>query len=236
MVMLYTSPPNSPREGNAQVIILLLSNTKKWIFSCTGRSSANFIRQVDEIISGTCSMTQCRRTNQEQPWKSLRSFRKARKGISWCSGTDILLSAWHWCCGTVWCNFQGIILTLQSFTSLGILSKNIHRKKSNAKKRSLEMTNLKLSYAPVPAYMITRVCQTGSRVELDAPSELWWSPNWFTPKVGWHAVHETCGCAANNEHKNKTWTAASFAKHVHLVHWARLGSCVEKKKSPIWWY
>lgn len=61
-------------------------------------------------------------------------------------------------------------------------------------------------------------------------SELWWSLVWFTPKVGWHALHETCGCTANNEHKNKTWTAASFAKHVHLVHWVSLGSCVEKKK------
>lgn len=33
------------------------------------------------------------------------------------------------------------------------------------------MKNLKPSYVPVPEYMITDVCQTGSRVELDAPSE-----------------------------------------------------------------
>lgn len=91
------------------------------------------------------------------------------------------------------------------------------------------MTKLKPSYAPVPEYMITYLCQTGSREELDAPSELWWSLVWFTPKVGWYALHETCGCTENNEHKNKTWTAASFAKHVHLVHWASLGACVEKK-------
>lgn len=61
-------------------------------------------------------------------------------------------------------------------------------------------------------------------------SELWWSLVWFTTKVGWYALYETCGHAANNEHKNKNWTAASFAKHVHLVHWASLGSCRGKKK------
>lgn len=172
MKQLYTSPPNSPREEDAQVIIWLLSNTEKLISSCTGRSAANFFRQVDEIISGMCSLMQCRRANQEQPWKCPCPFRKARKGPSWCSGTSALLSAGHWCCCTVWCNIQGIILILQGFTSLRILKKNIHRKKkSKTKNISSEMKNLKPSYAPVPEYMITDVCQTGSRVELDAPSE-----------------------------------------------------------------
>lgn len=232
--MLYTSPPNSPREGNAQVIILL-SNTEKSISSCTGRSAVYFTRKADEIISVMCSVTQCRRANQEQPWKFQCSFKKARKGTSWCSGTDVLLSAGHWCCCTVWCNFQGIVLILQSFTSLEILTKNSHNKENLRLNNKVWKWQLKPSYAPVPEYTITHVCQTGSRAELDTPSELWWSLVWFTPKAGWYALHETCGCTANNEHKNKTWTAASFAKHVHLVHWASLGSCLEEK-NPIWWY
>lgn len=80
MVILCTSHPSSSREGNAQLIILLLSNTEKSISSCTDIFAANFIRQVDEMMSGKWFMTQCRRTNQEQLWKGLCSFRKARKG------------------------------------------------------------------------------------------------------------------------------------------------------------
>lgn len=33
------------------------------------------------------------------------------------------------------------------------------------------MAKLKLSYDPVPDYAIPYVCQTGSKAELDAPSE-----------------------------------------------------------------
>lgn len=156
MVMLYTSPPNSPREGNAQVTIFL-SNTEKSISSCTGRSAVYFTRKVDEIISVMCSVTQCRRANQEQPSKFLRSFKKARKGTSWCSGTDVLLSAGHWCCCTVWCNFQRIVLILQSFTSLKILTKNSHNKENLRLNNKVWKWQLKPSYAPVPEYTITRV-------------------------------------------------------------------------------
>lgn len=76
-------------------------------------------------------MTQCRREKQEQPWRRAGSFSKARKGTGWCSGTALPVSAGQWCCLIAQCDavVQGVILLLESFTSLGILNKNFHGKK-----------------------------------------------------------------------------------------------------------
>lgn len=76
-------------------------------------------------------MTQCRREKQEQPWRYVGSFSNARQGTGWCLGTDVLASAGQWCCLIAQCDaiLQGIISLLKSFTSLGILNKNFHRKK-----------------------------------------------------------------------------------------------------------
>lgn len=112
---------------------------------------------------------------EEQTRSSPQNFsvlsKRQEKDQSWCSGTDVLLSAGHWCCCTVWCNFQRIVLILQSFTSLKILTKNSHNKENLRLNNKVWKWQLKPSYAPVPEYTITHVCQTGSRAELDTPSE-----------------------------------------------------------------
>lgn len=231
MVCFIHLSPTPPNRGKL-CVTLLLSNTEKSISYCTGRPAANFIRELNESIFSMCSMTQCRKGKQEQPWRYVGSFSNARKGTGWCSGTDVLVSAGQWCCLIAPCDsiLQGIILLLKSFTSLGILNKNFHRKKIQGWKMKFGNDKVKAFLRSSPWLHDHYVCWTGSKAELDTPSELWWSLVWFTTKVGWYALYETCGCTANNEHKNKNWTAASFAKHVHLVHWARLGSCREKKK------
>lgn len=133
MVMLYIIHlPLAPQKGGStgdNRLILLLSNTEKSISYCTGRSAANFIRRINESVFGMCSMTQCRREKQEQPWRYVGSFSNVRKGTGWHAGTDV--SAGHRCCLIAQrdATLQGITLLLKSFTSLGILNKNFHGKK-----------------------------------------------------------------------------------------------------------
>ena len=129
---LYISPqfPQTGGSTGDNRLILLLSNTEKSISYCTGRSVANFIRRINKSIFGMCSMTQCRREKQEQPWRYVGSFSNVGKGTGWRSGTDVLVSAGQWCCFIAQCDaiLQEIIL-LKSFTSPGILNNNFHGKK-----------------------------------------------------------------------------------------------------------
>lgn len=118
-----------------------------------------------------CSMTQRRREKQEQPWRYVGSSSNARKGTGWRSGTDV--SAGQRCCLIAQhdATLQGITLLLKSCSQKVFSTKTSTERKSGAGKWSLEMAKLKLSYDPVPDYVITYVCWTGSEAELDAPTE-----------------------------------------------------------------
>lgn len=150
-------------------VSLLSSSTEKSISHCLGRSAANLIRGVNESMLGLCSKAQCKRERWEQLWRYVGN---ARKGAGWHLGTGVLVSAGQRRCLLAQCGeiLQGIILLLKSFTSLGIVNKNFNGKKIWGWKMKFWNDKVKLSYDPVPAYVITSVCRTGSKAELDTPS------------------------------------------------------------------